>query len=94
VLADIESAPIDDKLRATLRMLRKLTVEHAVSADDMRTLLAAGVTKAQIEDALAVCFAFNVIDRLADTFEFEVGPRSHFDAGATMLLRRGYANSK
>lgn len=94
MLADLDSAPIDDKLRATLRMLRTLTVEHTVSADDMRTVLATGVTKAQIRDALAVCFAFNVMDRLADTFEFHVGPRSHFDAGATMLLRRGYGSRK
>lgn len=90
VLADVESAPIDDKLRATLRMLHKLTKEGAVSADDMRALLAAGITKAQIEDALSVCFAFNIIDRLADTFEFHVGPRAHFDAGARHLLTRGY----
>lgn len=94
ILADIDTAPIDEKLRATLRMLRKLTVEHAVSADDMRTVLATGVTKAQIQDALAVCFAFNIMDRVADAFEFHVGPRSHFDAGATMLLRRGYSNRK
>lgn len=90
MLADLESAPIDDKLRATLRLLRKLTRDHAVTPDDMKAVLATGVTKSQIEDALAVCFAFNVIDRIADTFEFEVGPRAHFDAGAKMLLARGY----
>ena len=73
-----------------MRLLRKLTKEHAVTADDIKTVLATGVTRAQIEDALAVCFAFNVIDRLADTFEFHVGPREHFDAGAKMLLSRGY----
>jgi hypothetical protein len=56
----------------------------------MRAALEAGATKQQIRDALAVCFAFNVLARLADTFEFEVGPRSHFDAGAKMLLSRGY----
>jgi hypothetical protein len=37
-----------------------------------------------------VCFAFNIITRLADTFEFFVGPPSHFAAGAKMLLTRGY----
>jgi hypothetical protein len=37
-------------------MLRKLTREHAVDADEMRTLMAAGVSREQIEDALAVCF--------------------------------------
>ena len=90
VLADPESAPIDDKLRATLRLLRKLTKEHAVTPDDMKAVLAAGVTRSQIEDALAVCFAFNIIDRIADTFAFEVCTRAEFDAGAKMLLSRGY----
>jgi hypothetical protein len=90
VLADIDAAPIDTKLRSTLKLLRKVTKEHAVTVDDMREVLATGVTKQQIEDALAVCFAFNVITRLADTFQFYVGPRSHFDAGAKMLLSRGY----
>ena len=52
----------------TLRMLGKLTREQAVDADDMRSLLAAGVSRRQIEDALAVSFTFNTIDRLADTF--------------------------
>jgi hypothetical protein len=73
-----------------LRLLRKLTKEHGVTADDMRTVLAAGVTKRQIEDALAVCFCFNVIDRCADTFEFYVPDRASFALGAKMLLSRGY----
>ena len=91
VLADLASAPIDDKLRATLAFLRKVTREpDKLTADDVRALRAKGVTRQQIEDALNVCFAFNVITRLADTFEFEVGPQSAFDAGATHLLKRGY----
>jgi hypothetical protein len=44
------------RFRATIRMLRKLTRQHAVDADAMRALLAAGVSGKQIEDALAVCF--------------------------------------
>jgi hypothetical protein len=90
VLADVETAPIDDKLRATLKLLRTLTKEHAVTPAEIKTVLATGVTKSQVEDAFAVCFAFNVIDRIADTFEFHVGPRAHFDIGAKMLLTRGY----
>lgn len=89
MLADVDAAPITEKLRATLKLLGKVTRE-SVSADDMRAVLATGVTKQQIKDALNVCFAFNVITRLADTFHFYVGPRSHFDAGAKMLLTRGY----
>jgi alkylhydroperoxidase family enzyme len=91
VLSDLATAPIGEPLRATLAFLGKVTREHdKVTAADVRPLLALGVTRSQIEDALNVCWAFNTIDRLADTFEFEVGPQSAFDAGAKMLLTRGY----
>ncbi|MGH9380717.1 MAG: carboxymuconolactone decarboxylase family protein [Thermoanaerobaculia bacterium] len=43
-LADPETAPIEEPLRATLRMLRKLTKEHTLDADDVRAVLAAGVS--------------------------------------------------
>jgi alkylhydroperoxidase family enzyme len=91
VLTDLERAPIGEPLKATLAFLRKVTREHErIDADDVRTLMALGVTRAQIEDALHVAFAFNVITRLADAFEFEVGPRAAFEAGAKHLLSRGY----
>lgn len=91
VLADLATAPIDDTLRATLGLLKKVTREHdSVSAEDVRPLLALGVTRRQIEDALDVGFAFNVITRLADTFGFHVGPQSAFDVSAKVLLTRGY----
>ncbi|MDB4959426.1 MAG: alkylhydroperoxidase AhpD family core protein [Myxococcales bacterium] len=91
VLADLETAPIAEPLRAMLRMLRGVTKDHAaVSAEDMKRVLAAGVTPAQIRDALAVGFAFNVITRLADTFAFEIPPAAGFAASAKMLLSRGY----
>jgi len=41
-LADLETAPIGEPLRATLRMLVKLSREHTVDAGDMRAVLAAG----------------------------------------------------
>ena len=90
VLSDLETAPIEEPLRATLRLLGKLTREHAVTADDMRAVLAAGVAREQIEDALAVSFAFNTTDRLADAFGFFVPGPNAFEAGAKVLLRRGY----
>lgn len=91
VFADLDHAPIAEGLRATLRLLRKVTREHdQLTADDVRAVLATGVSRQQVEDALLVAFAFNVITRLADTFEFEVGSPESFDVGATMLLKRGY----
>jgi alkylhydroperoxidase family enzyme len=91
VLTDVETAPIGEPLRATLKFLRTVTREHdRVTADDVQALLALGVTRAQIDDALHVSFAFNVITRLADTFNFELRTRKAADAGADRLLTRGY----
>lgn len=73
-----------------LLLLRKLTREQTVDADDMRAVLSAGVSCEQIEDALAVCFTFNTIDRLADAFGFFVPGPHAFKAGAKYLLARGY----
>jgi alkylhydroperoxidase family enzyme len=88
VLTDLESAPIAEPLRATLRMLGELTAEGKVS--DMRSVLAAGVTRRQVEDALAVAAAFNTTARLADAFGFDVLSPEGFEAGAKYLLKRGY----
>jgi uncharacterized peroxidase-related enzyme len=90
VLADLESAPVEEPLRATLRMLGQLTREGKVGAEDMRDVLSAGVSPQQIEDALAVCAAFNTTDRLADAFGFEMLDPKGFEAGAKYLLKRGY----
>lgn len=90
VLADLDSAPINEGLRATLSMLGKLTREGTVTADDIRAVLSTGVSPGQIEDALAVCFAFNTTDRLANAFAFELLSHEGFEAGAKYLLRRGY----
>jgi hypothetical protein len=61
-----------------------------VDADDMRAVLAAGVSREQIENALAVCFTFNTVDRLSRTFGYFVSsPKAH-EAGAKFLLARSY----
>src|SRR4029450_13725246 len=93
-LSDTVTAPIGEPLRATLRMLRKLTREHTVDADDMRAVLAAGVSREQIEDALAFCFTFNTVDRLSRTFGyFGPSPRG-YEGGGEFLLARGYRSAE
>jgi uncharacterized peroxidase-related enzyme len=91
VLDNIELAPILTQLHVTLNMLAKLTHEQSINADDIRSVLATGVSIEQVEDALAVCFAFNVTNRLADAFGFYVPADDAFEAGAKYLLKRGYA---
>jgi uncharacterized peroxidase-related enzyme len=90
VLGNLNTAPIDEPLRATLRLLRKLTRERTIDSDDMRAVLAAGVSREQIQDALAVCFTFNTVDRLSRTFGFVVATQKAFAAGAKFLFARGY----
>ena len=89
-LADLETAPLTEPLRSTLRMLGKLTRENNVDVDDISRVLAAGVSEQQIKDALAVALAFNVTDRLADVFDFAVDDSAAIKAGAKYLLARGY----
>ena len=91
VLADHRAAPIDDKLRATLTFLEKVTMTpDDVVADDAAKVRAAGVSRAAIEDALHVMFLFNVYDRLADAFGWRLQTANENKKGAKMLLSRGY----
>ena len=85
---------IEDRLgvRLLTRTTRKLalTAEGELSAEDMQDVLSAGVSPQQVRDALAVCAAFNITDRLADAFGFQVLSPEGFEAGAKYLLKRGY----
>jgi uncharacterized peroxidase-related enzyme len=89
-LTDVGTAPIDEQLRATLRMLGKLAQQNSIDADDIRAVLGASVSPQQIKDALAVSLAFNITDRLANAFGFAVASPEAMNAGARFLLKRGY----
>lgn len=90
-LSEAPDAAVPATLRATLTLLARATrSREAVTADDVRAALEAGVTPAQVRDALRVAFCFNVINRLADTFAFRVGADEEFAASARMLIARGY----
>ena len=85
MLADWRTAPVEPGLRATLGLLEKVTLRPAeVGPADVAEVRAAGVSDEALEDALAVCACFNLIDRLADVFGFT--PISHV-LGAEGLLR-------
>jgi len=84
VLSDLNTAQIELPLRAVLVLLGKLTREQSVNAEDIRTAMAAGVNTQQIEDAFAICFAFNITNRLADAFGFFIPTDDAFEAGANI----------
>jgi hypothetical protein len=73
VFADPDTAPISGELKAALGLVRKLTLSpETVGADDLRAALDAGVSEDAAIDAIYVCFAFNLIDRVADALGFDL----------------------
>ena len=93
MLEDYTTAPIGAKLRATLALLEKMTLGHAtIQTDDVRAVLATGVSKQAIEDALEVAFLFNIYDRLADTMGWDVPAQTSgfYQVSAKRLLQAGY----
>ena len=91
MLDDWRTAPIDEKLRATLGFLERITL----SPDDVRAADAAlprqaGVSNSALRDAVYVCALFNLIDRVSDALDFAIPSPEGFRKGAKMLLRFGY----
>jgi alkylhydroperoxidase family enzyme len=81
-------------LRAVLGLLEKMTLAHqSLGPNDVRIVLAKGVSKAAIAEALEVAFLFNVYDRLADTMGWHVPDKrsGYYNAAAKRLLKDGYA---
>ena len=91
VLEDWRTAPVNEKLRATLGFLEKLTLAPGdLGSGDVEPLREAGVSDQAIEDAILVCALFNTIDRIADSLGFEVPSPESFARAAGILLNRGY----
>jgi alkylhydroperoxidase family enzyme len=91
ILDDYRTAPIDEKLRAMLGLLEIFTLRpHELTADRVREVLAAGVTREAITDAFYVAFLFNTYDRLADTLGWEKPDERYYTKAGRSLLKRGY----
>ena len=82
---------MDEKLRAILAFLEKVTTAPAdVVPADAEAVLAAGVTRQGVEDALYVSAMFATITRLADAFAFGITSDADFEASAKSLIEFGY----
>jgi alkylhydroperoxidase family enzyme len=78
-------------LRATLGFLEKLTLTPGeIGQDDIAQMREAGVSDRAIEDAIYVCAYFNIIDRIADSLDFEVLSAETFAQRAGNFLKEGY----
>jgi alkylhydroperoxidase family enzyme len=83
---------VDERLRATLGFLEKLTLRpDELSAQDAENVLAAGVQEDALVDAIHVAALFAMIVRLADSFDWHVPPEQELAARAEANLGSSYA---
>jgi alkylhydroperoxidase family enzyme len=91
VAADWRTAPISPQLRATLAFLEKMTLTPGeLASADTEAVLAAGVSREALVDAIHVCAFFSMIVRLADALGWAVPPPEAFAARGRVLLESGY----
>ncbi len=91
VLENWRTAPVSEKVRQTLGFLEKLTMAPAeVSPEDIAAMRSVGVSDRAIEEAVYVCFLFNVMDRLADAFDFKLPSAQGFQRNGRVLYTLGY----
>jgi alkylhydroperoxidase family enzyme len=88
---DWRTAPIDERLRAALAFLEKLTLRPAeLTHADADAARAAGVRDQALADAIHVGALFNMIVRLADSLGWDVPSFDDFSARADRMLATGY----
>jgi alkylhydroperoxidase family enzyme len=92
VRRDWRTAPVSAQLHATLGFLEAMTLRpRELAPADAEAVLAAGVSREALVDAIHVCALFNMIVRLADSLGWEVPPPESFAARADAMLAGGYA---
>jgi uncharacterized peroxidase-related enzyme len=91
VVTDWHTAQVDDRVRATLGLLEKLTLTpDDVGPRDVRVVLDAGVSPEEIRDAIEVCALFNMINPVADGLDFALPTTADRALNTRVLLKLGY----
>ena len=89
---DWRTAPVSERLRATLGFLETLTLRpDDVTRAQADAVRAAGVSDEALVDAIHVCAFFSMIVRLADALGWDVPSFEEFSARADAMFSSGYA---
>ena len=91
-LLDVDDVgSVRPQLAAVLPLLEKTTHQHdSITRSDVDAVRAAGVPDEAIADALYVNLIFNVMNRLANAFDFEWDSDEHVRLGAQVIHRIDY----
>lgn len=89
-LAMVESGDIDGhRLAALLAYVRKLTLApSSISHDDKTAVHASGFTEDELKDAIAVCAAFNLFNRIVEGHG--IAPHDDYASDVAMINARGF----
>jgi uncharacterized peroxidase-related enzyme len=88
---DLEAAPVDDRMRAILRYVGKLTSSPgALSQADADAVFAAGWDEQALHDAVIVCALFNFMNRMVNGLGIKADA-AYFATSGTRLKDIGYA---
>ena len=91
VLEDWRTAPVPERFRVMLGFLEKMTLApRELTPADVAPLREAGLSDEEIADAIHICAAFNLINRLADALGWETQKDVAVHRFADLLLSLGY----
>ena len=89
-LDDLETAPIDERMRPVLQYANKLTLApSALREADARAVYQAGWDEQALHDAVLVCALFNFMNRMVDGLGVHVGPQ-YAQISGRRLYEGGY----
>lgn len=68
-----ETTPVSKRTEAALKLVETMTLRpEAIGPHDILEMRQSGTSDEAIIDAATICALFNIIDRLADAFNFRV----------------------
>ncbi|MGB3442444.1 MAG: carboxymuconolactone decarboxylase family protein [Actinophytocola sp.] len=90
-VADLDTAPVDEKMRPVLRYVGKLTREpSSVTRADADAVLAAGWDERALHSAIMVCALFNFMNRMVEGHGIRADA-DYFATSGKRLEALGYA---
>lgn len=94
LLADIETAQVEERMRPLLSYVAKLTRQPArVSPADARRVLDAGWDEEALHDAVSVCALFNFMNRFVGGLGVSA-EEDYYDLSGNRLAHHGYSDLK
>jgi uncharacterized peroxidase-related enzyme len=91
LMEDIDTAPVEEKLRVVLKFVKKLNdTPGRMTAADADAVRAAGWDDTALYHAVSICALFNMNNRIINGLGIPAHDPSALDGIATRLVDRGY----